>query len=283
MNNKNVHKMNLSESRSDLSLADQILPFFKPNTACLTDEETSSALQEKYIAYPEVIRSITDPGENNYALLSFLKSHDHSYVKVRGYGSLVECKDKAKSIIKLVDSRFPIAIAKVGQWVYVTSEPKEVSKETIKIVDEKEVTHKEHVDVLMAEHEKKITVAEESSANERHIDNKTPLEAFILSKVKVYETYKQIQFLDKKISLLKERQALLLKLIEDNSQYETVWLKEYMTQLASVGIRESTITETVLKEASKMDLPKILCVDITKRLEEVESEYNKLRYSSVNF
>ena len=147
------------------SISEQILPFFKPNEECLSNQQLSFAVRDKVIAYPEVVRSITDPRNNDFVLLSFLTSPEHNYVKVRGCGSLPECKEKAKEIIKSVDSRFPIAIAKLGQWCYITSDPEKVSKETIKIIDEKEVTHDENVDLLIKEHENRGTVEEPKLAS----------------------------------------------------------------------------------------------------------------------
>jgi uncharacterized protein DUF5832 len=286
------------------TLSEQLLPFFKPTAEPLTNEQTLSVLKEKFVAYPEVIRCLTDTSCNEFVLLSFLKTAEHSYVKVRGYGTINECNEKAKTIVKNVDSRFPIAIAKLGQWAYVTSDPDKVSKETVNVIDDKEITHSEHVDILINEHTTRQMRNEKEKDKDIHTraatlttDQRPPLETFIYNKVKVYETNKQIEFLGKKLTLLKDRQALLKAIIQSDPQFEVCWLKEYKDQLLRVGIKESAITEDAIQTAlNNIALPQIytdthhdvampldIQCQLKKRLEEVENEYNNLRYAAVNF
>jgi hypothetical protein len=272
--------------KMDPPLSDQILPFFKPNYDCLSVEETYSALNKNLIAFPEVIRYLTDPQKDgdSFVLLSFLKSNEHCYVKVRGYGNLDTCKDKAKEIIKSVDSRLPIAIARLGQWCYVTSEPNLVSKETIKLIDDKEVSHKEHVEILISEHER-TTKKVDDEINERDVKDaeiKDDLASYIREKVMIYETYKQIQFLTSKLNLLKERQSLLIAINKELAEkYESLWYDEYMAQLATSGIKSTNITPEKISQIEEEN--RELLVGDRKRLKEVEKEYNNLRYSAVEF
>lgn len=269
----------------DPPLIDQIRPFFNPSKRHLTHEETSSAARIKLIPFPEVIRSVNDPqvDTDTYVLLSFLKSTEHSYVKVRGFGNLESCKEKAKQIIKSVDSRIPIALARVGQWCYVTSDPAKHSKETVKIIDDKEITHKEHVELLISEHLKK---EQESESKEDSIDTpvSNDLHNYIREKVMLYETHKQIQFLKTKLDLLVERQSLLATINKKCSEkYENCWYAEYMKQLSVVGIKTTHITEDKISELEKEislveDEP-----DLKKKLKQNEDKYNGLRYAAVDF
>lgn len=270
----------------DPSLVDQILPFFNPTINYLTSEETVKALNKNLVAFPEVIRSLNDPqvDTDTYVLLSFLKSQNQeSYVKVRGYGNLESCKEKAKQIVKSIDSRLPIAIARLGQWCYVTPDPKKVSKETIKLIDDKEVTHKEHVDTLLSEYEKNTKNEDEIKEVPQDLLGED-LISFIKEKVKMYESYKQIQFLNMKLSLLNERQSILLSINKQSSdKYEEIWFDEYLSQLAKVGIKTTNISIERLKE---IENEIILINDVTnlkEKLRENESKYNSLRYSTVDF
>jgi hypothetical protein len=275
----------------DPPLSDQLLPFFKPYAECLTQEQLMNAVQEKLVAFPEVVRTLNDPqtDEDKFVLISFLKSNQHSYVKVRGYGTFETCRDRAKQIIKSVDSRLPIAIAKLGQWCYVTSDPKQVSKNTIKIVDDKEITQKEHVDLLLAEQEAKTKELDKSDDIDTRlkqistVGKEDELHEFIRRKVMIYETYRQIEFLEKKLTLLHERQGLLILLTSDNP-LEHVWYKEYMNTLSRVGIKQSAITPEMLYEIQQKSKESTMNKDEAKEtLTKNEEEYNKLRYSVSEF
>lgn len=270
----------------DPSLDDQILPFFDPKKPPLSTEETSAAVNSKLIAFPEVIRSLNDPQLNTetFVLLSFLKSNDHSYVKVRGYGDLESCKEKAKQIVKSIDSRLPIAIAKLGQWCYVTSEPNKLSKETIKLIDDKEITQQEHVDLLLSEHEKN-TALNEKPITRSNDEEKSDITVYIRRKVMMYETYKQIQFLNMKLSLLNERQTLLLHLNDNQrNEFEKEWYAEYLRQLLLVGIKDTNITSEKLKDIES-EIPPLLfdSGDSKEKLKENEEKYNNLKYTTVDF
>jgi hypothetical protein len=267
----------------DPPLVDQILPFFNPKNRDLSDEETNSAITKNLVSFPEVIRSLNDPQlEDTYVLLSFLVSSPHNYVKVRGYGNLESCKKKAKQIVQSVDSRLPIAIARLGQWCYVTSDPIQVSKEKIKLIDDKEVTHKDHVNTLISEHEKnqQANISEQPKVTN---ELKEDLNSYIREKVMMYETYKQIQFLTKKIELLEERQSLIRAINSEYfDEYEESWYREYLTQISKIGIKETNITIDMMKEIEG-SIKKVEGSDLRKRLDEVENKYNNLKYSSVDF
>lgn len=269
----------------NIPLAEQILPFFDPSKRHLTTEETFAALHQKLVPFPEVIRSLNDPQDNDtFVLLSFLKSSNDSYVKVRGFGNLDSCKEKAKTIMKTVDSRLPIAIARLGQWCYVTEKPDELSKETVKLIDGKEITHKEHVDVLLSEHENKKTDEVIEARNEPDVDEENTLLLYIRFKVMLYETYKQIQFLNMKLDLLKRRQVLINALNKNLSEkYENLWYDEYTSQLSKVGIKSTKITPEKLTEIEMLtDLPED-DIDFKKELKKNETNYNNLRYAAVDF
>jgi hypothetical protein len=267
----------------DPPLVDQILPFFNSLKSYLTIEETLSALDKKLVAYPEVIRSLNDPSDD-YVLLSFLKSPQGCYVKVRGTGNLESCKEKAKNIIQKIDSRLPIAIAKLGQWCFVTTDPDQLSKETIKIIDDKEITHKEHVNILIDEHEKKIKGTEEKNERVSTTEMNDDLNSYIRRKVMLYETYKQIEFLDKKLSLLKERQSLLNSLNNESSdKFENLWYEEYRRQLSQVGIDKTNITLEKISQIESLTPLIVEKTQLVEKLTENENNYNNLKYSSVDF
>ncbi len=101
--------------------------WFQPNAPPLTKEEEEAAYQGQ-IYYPRIVRKRIDPpiSGQEYCNLSFVflpepKDGVWGFVKVRGVWPTKDvASDKAEDIIREVDSKFRIGIAKVGGWIPIS-------------------------------------------------------------------------------------------------------------------------------------------------------------------
>lgn len=264
------------------SLAEQILPHFKPGAPPLTFEETESCLKEKLVAYPSVLRSKNDHLSSDYVLLSFLQSPEGSYVKVRGVAdSLEKSKKIATEIVKNIDSYIPIAISKMGEWCFVTNNPEKISQTQYKLIDEKLITHNENVEILKKEVENntKNQVEKDERLLSKRIEllkenTEDNLKNYIRQKVMLFENEKQLIFAKKKIELFTRKKYLLACLLMKQSEkYDMSWFEDYKKDLLSFGSKPTEVTEEVIKKIQE---------DIDLSLEDRNEEELQTELMSIN-
>ncbi len=105
--------------------------WFQPSAKPLTSSEEDVAFQNQTY-YPKIVRKrIDDPITNQeWCNLSFLflpepKNGVFGFVKVRGcWPNQQIASDEAQKIIREVDSKFRIGIAKVGTWIPISDDDK---------------------------------------------------------------------------------------------------------------------------------------------------------------
>lgn len=242
--------------KMERTLAEQILPHFKPHTPPLSFEETQSCLKEKMVAYPSVLRSKDDHLSSDYVLLSFLQSPEGSYVKVRGVSDSLEgCKKIATQIFQKIDSCIPIAISKMGEWCFVTNNPEKISQRQFKVIDEKMITHSENVEMLKKEVENNLKkqLNEDETSLKNRIEslkdyNEDTLKNYIRQKVMLFENEQQLNYAKKKVALFTRKKFLLACLLMKQSErYDMSWFEDYKKELSAVGSKPTEVTEDAIK------------------------------------
>lgn len=273
-------------------------PILNPSHPALTAEQTETAVKNNLHAYPEVIRSLNDPVQgNNFVLLSFLEGvPEHGqeairFIKVRDYGNLNFCTTRAKEIIQNTDSRIPIAIAKIGAWCRFTTDPSKFSSETINVIDGKDCTTvSDAASKLAKEFEQKKEDEEQEKEIARQRRSKVLAEAdskqikfYILNKVKLFETNKQIKFITKKLECHKKRAEVLSALISKQSDmFEEDWHKKYMDMLMDEDVTKSDITVEVMKELEHVEDKKLLDLSLDELKKIYEDICNQMESISIS-
>lgn len=265
---------------------------FDPNADPLTLKEAKEAIKDKLLAYPEVIRSIKIPSNDEYVLLSFLIDKIN-YVRINGYGSLDYVKKKAIDIVKNYDSKLPMIIAKVGVWNPVTNEPNEISQETIKIVDDKVITHNENakriLDIREKEIEKNQNIKKDDLEHRAktllNVEETNILREYIRKKVMLYENERQLEHLKKKENLFEKRKNVLsCILLKTRDNFENKWYDDYLKELKNVGIKETQIKVDSLLEIenyySNDELLKLSQEELEEKLSEIQYELNNLQFKA---
>jgi hypothetical protein len=274
-----INQLYLNEDKTirDNILAEQVLPYFQPSAPSLQEPVMS-----KIVEYPEVIRSINDSPTNDYVLVSFLKKNENDvcYVKIRGTGSKEECIEQAKYITQNIDSKFQIAIGQQGKWLYATNEPDKVSSDVVKLIDDKFVTHNEAVNILVKESSQKTKNIKDKQNLEERACNLDKVECdnirdYINNKIKLYDTNKQISYVEEKLKMLLKKRDLQIQYnnLTNQNDYEAKYYPEYVKYLKDIGV-----TTFIKKE--ELDVPEVstdLTLDeVTEKLNETNYELNNL-------
>jgi hypothetical protein len=271
-------------------LADLIKPYFKPEAPYLNNEQVAVARQELTVDYPQVIRSLDESGKDDgYAVLSFLDSNESQWVKVRGIAKThQECKDIASKIIKKTDSKIPLVYVKVGTWTLVTNYPKQIATEKYKLIDGKMILDSEKVNSELTEIEKCEQILEkeyekmDQDATQVLKEKKDLLtkyteddeQSYILKKVMLSETRKQISFISEKLRLIKERENALIDLLSMDYQFEKNWENAYKEKLNSIGIVNVSKLDADF-DVRNIDGPK---EEYVKRLRLANDNFNNYKF-----
>jgi len=248
----------------------------------LTEEELELA-KDTVVSFPRVIRSISEKGVG-FAILSFLETNDGSYVKLRGVASTKdECNKLATKILKHCDSKIPLVYVKAGSWVPVTNYPKKIATEMYKLVDGVIVADEKKVDEI----DRTEKVLEQYYQNEdaesaREMEKRRTLlssqtvdedvNAYVVKKMMLHETRKQIDFISKKLQLMKDREVALIDLMSHDN-HENDWYAEYEDKLKKIGQ-----TVTPLNADFELSKPKSSRTECLNSLKIITDNFNNLKF-----
>lgn len=263
------------------SLESLIKPFYNPYAPPLTDKELEAAKRE-VVSFTRVIRSVSEK-EEGFAVLSFLKCDSgDSYVKLRGISQTKEgCNKIATKVLKRIDSKIPLVYVQAGAWIPVTNHPKRIATERFKVVDgalvpdandEIDKTEKvleQYYQDEDAEHSRELE-RRRALLSARTVDGDA--NAYVVKKMMLHETRKQIKFISEKLRLMKNREIALMDLMAHDSEYEPVWFQEYEAKLGEIGQKPIELDADF--DYSEKKYNRVECLN---RLKLATDEFNNLK------
>jgi len=233
--------------------------WFQPDTE-LTNEELEAAYKAQ-IKYPQIVKKRVDPPieGQEWACLSFMvldKPHKgiYAFVKCRGCwpddpqkGPKIANRE-AKRIVKEVDSKFSVKIAKTGAWVPVTNDEiydKEdhlirEDIETGKVQDDPIRKAEERQQKRMTELQKKYEALKDKSCKDDPEYDKESIAYFSMKKVTLMSLKKYIEDGEKKLAELRRKEAQVVFEIEELQEkypnYEAEWVDIYNAKRKDAGL-----------------------------------------------
>lgn len=212
------------------------------------DDVGKAAVEGQVIEYPQVVRSNEDPPISGQAFgnLSFMLFKEprmfrgkpiYGYVKLRGnHNDDKSARFDAYRIIRTVDSKFQIRIAKVGVWVPITENDSVVQE----LYDVRENTEEKHIrDEAVKEREaeqrrlaREIKEAEEALKTKGDIyDKPESLEFYTMKRVTEMRLVESADAYKRKLEdinkLISETHVFLRTLEQNYPQYADEWLECY--------------------------------------------------------
>jgi hypothetical protein len=254
----------------------------------LTDEQKNSFIKERVhdctanndSEYPVRFVSLQQPSIGGpYYLLSFMYVKDTHFIKIRGHeSSKSRAIDFAKELAEN-DTYFHIVIAEGGIWYEVLPQDQIKSRETIVLVDnavilENEEKQKEQITRERQEIQKRVEKLKLESKLQNDIVS--PIDLLIQKKLKILDTKKQLDYIEKKYSAMKRRLKCLKGIVDiyekDNELKET-WYEHYKQCLKERGITPLPIESYLTDEEG--DIGSI--DDLSAKLLDIELEYDGIR------
>lgn len=263
------------------------------------DSVGQASVNGQLVYYPKVVRQRGDKPIRNQqlGLLSFMLFQEpkkfqtgqsvYGFVKLRGnYASKSEAKNRGGKIIREMDSRFPIRVAPVGQWVPITEEmgfckdvldikmsEKQQSLQD-KAIKEKQKTERQKM--------KEIQRAERELKESGDIyDDPSSLDFYTMKRVTELRLKEQIEFRKRGIDSMEEKRKVTQKILKrlelENPKYIDQWIDNYNEQRKKGGIADyippEKQLETYKEEVSAIVLEDdLLKMNLEEMVEKVSNE-----------
>lgn len=238
----------------------------------LTEEESFYASKELLYRYPKTISQISDPPIANqvFCCLSFMLTDEpkktplgkniYGYVKIRGcFPSEDVCVSESEKIIKNVDSKFPIRIGLVGNWLPI-SDDNSFCKDMLDIQtsnDQLQLRDK----VMKDKEQERQNIIRELREKEKEVeshdvyDDPESLEFYSMKRVTELRLTEKIEELKENIKKITSKRMEVWKILEDLEKhfnnYEEEWLDVYNKERAKTGIPEYVPSEKQFEDYEK--------------------------------
>jgi len=223
-----------------------------------TDDIGKASVNGQVIEYPQVVRKMVDPviSGQEYGNISFMLFEKprmfrgkpiYGYAKMRGNHSNSDaCRFDAYRIIREVDSKFQVRIAKVGNWVPITENDSVVED----LYDVRNNDEEKHLrDEIVKEKEKEsrrlaneIREAEEALKTGDDIyDKPESLDFYTMKRVTEMRIVEAVEIAERKLkelyNTLAETHMILHILDEKNPEYKNEWIDNYNFERSKTSIQ----------------------------------------------
>lgn len=221
------------------------------------DDVGKAAVEGQTVSYPQVVRTMVDPPINgqNIGNLSFMlfktprmfrNKPVYGYVKLRGnHVDEKSARYDAYRIIREVDSKFQVRLAKVGAWVPITDDDSCIKE----LYDVRENDEEKHIrDEAVKEREaearriaKEIKEAEDALKNGSDIyDNPDSLDFYTMKRVTEMRLTEAYQIAMRKLKELEnsmiETHIILRTLEITNPDYNDQWIDVYNKERSKTSL-----------------------------------------------
>lgn len=236
-------------------------PTLSPTHPPLTGALGDTAVQNQILYYPKVVRSKSDEPVNNqsFGLFSMMLLQEPKqtkegkrllgFFKLRGnWSDEQQAEAKAARIVREQDSRHPIRVCHVGEWLPIVDDDA-LAKKTVNInLDDTDGEAEKHRrEAERQNEEKKRQVMREMKEREEEIKNAKDrnedvesLDHYTMKRVvwmRLRENIMQIQNqLDSLETKFEESREVLRKLDETHPDYEEQWIENYNKERRRAGI-----------------------------------------------
>ena len=281
----------------DRKLPEWMVPGYPP-LKC-DDSVGQASVNGQLVYYPKVVRQRGDKPirSQQLGLLSFMLFQEpkkfqtgqpvYGFVKLRGnYASKSEAENRGGKIIREMDSRFPVRVAPVGQWVPITEEmgfckdildikmsEQEHSLQDKAIKEKQKIERRRMKEIQRAERELK-------EAGDIY-DDPSSLDFYTMKRVTELRLKEQIEFRKRGIDSMEEKRKLTQKILKrlelENPEYTDQWIDNYNEQRKKGGIADyippEKQIETYKEELSAIVLEGTLMkMNLEEMVEKISSE-----------
>lgn len=206
----------------------------------LTDDQKNAFVSDKVI-YPIRFTRLQQSVIGELYLISFMCIENRKYIKIRGHAAN---KDKAVDLAKKIaedDTYFYIVIGEEGIWYEVVPQNEVKAKETFTLVDqtiilENEKSIKEQIDKEKQEIQKRVEQLK--TKNKLIREQVSSLDLLIHNRIKIYDTKRQLDYIQKKFEIMKKRLRCLAGIVnhyEKISDLKEDWYEYYKDKLSETG------------------------------------------------
>lgn len=222
-------------------MEEELKKYYNPFTNIkLTDEQKNAFIEDKLV-YPVRFNTLRQNIIGELYLISFMCIGDRKYIKIRGHAPN---KDKAIELAKNIadsDTYFYIVIGECETWYEVVPQNEIKSRETISLVDQSVILDneekiKEQIDKEKQEIQKRV---EQLKVKSKFVSEQvSPLDLLIHNRVKIYDTKRQLEYIQKKFEIMEKRLRCLAGIVnhyEERIDSKEDWYEYYKSKLLETG------------------------------------------------